>query len=201
MIRGAWRATVHRVARSQTGLKWLSMHTCVGVNVLINISSSPPPGWKRTALPDPWDLWSCVISSGSDCEQKGLHVWPQAFDCWRDAPDAGLSNPVASSCQICLNYNLKASCSGSVFAFQGSDNAAMWLWCGHGTSPSLQGHWAVLVWALLPSFATVTDQTLGLKKLQWAESPCWPVVDMQRAEEAFESMKFGGYWCFFFQTP
>ena len=198
MIRGAWRATVHRVARSQTGLKRLSMHTCVGVNVLVNISSSPP-GWKRTALPDPWDLWGCVISSGSDCEQKGLHVWPQAFNCWWDAPDAGLSNPVATSCQICLNYNLKASSSVSVFTFQGSDNAVVWLWHGYGTSPSLQGHWEVLVWALLPSFATVADQSLGLKKLQWAESPCWPVVDMQRAEEAFESMKFGGLWCFFFK--
>ena len=28
MDRGAWRATVHRVAKSQTWLKWLSTHTC-----------------------------------------------------------------------------------------------------------------------------------------------------------------------------
>ena len=26
--RGAWCATVHRVAKSQTQLKWLSMHPC-----------------------------------------------------------------------------------------------------------------------------------------------------------------------------
>ena len=28
--RGAWRASVHRVAQSQTGLKRLSMHACIG---------------------------------------------------------------------------------------------------------------------------------------------------------------------------
>ena len=27
--RGAWWATVHRVTKSQTWLKWLSMHTCI----------------------------------------------------------------------------------------------------------------------------------------------------------------------------
>ena len=31
MNRGAWRATVHRVAKSQTWLKWLSMHPFKGV--------------------------------------------------------------------------------------------------------------------------------------------------------------------------
>ena len=29
MDKGAWRATVHRVAKSRTRLKRLSMHTCV----------------------------------------------------------------------------------------------------------------------------------------------------------------------------
>ena len=29
MYRGAWWATVHRVAKSQTRLKLLSMHTCL----------------------------------------------------------------------------------------------------------------------------------------------------------------------------
>ena len=28
MDRGAWRATVHRVSKNQTRLKWLSMHSC-----------------------------------------------------------------------------------------------------------------------------------------------------------------------------
>ena len=28
--RGAWWAAVHRVAQSQTQLKWLSMHACIG---------------------------------------------------------------------------------------------------------------------------------------------------------------------------
>ena len=30
MDRGAWWAAVHRVAQSQTRLKWLSMHACIG---------------------------------------------------------------------------------------------------------------------------------------------------------------------------
>ena len=28
MDRGVWRATVHKIAKSQTGLKQLSMHAC-----------------------------------------------------------------------------------------------------------------------------------------------------------------------------
>ena len=28
--RGAWWAAVHRVAQSRTGMKWLSMHACIG---------------------------------------------------------------------------------------------------------------------------------------------------------------------------
>ena len=30
MARGAWQVTVHGVAKGQTWLKWLSMHTCLG---------------------------------------------------------------------------------------------------------------------------------------------------------------------------
>ena len=30
MDRGAWWAAVHRVAQSQTRMKWLSMHACIG---------------------------------------------------------------------------------------------------------------------------------------------------------------------------
>ena len=32
MDRGTWRATVHRVAKSQTQLKQLSMHACTHIN-------------------------------------------------------------------------------------------------------------------------------------------------------------------------
>jgi len=31
MVRGAWRTTVHRVAKSWTGLKRLSMHVCLSL--------------------------------------------------------------------------------------------------------------------------------------------------------------------------
>ena len=31
MDRGAWQATVHRVAKSQTWLKWLSTHACITI--------------------------------------------------------------------------------------------------------------------------------------------------------------------------
>ena len=33
MDRGAWWATVHRVAKSQTGLKRLSTHTCIHIHI------------------------------------------------------------------------------------------------------------------------------------------------------------------------
>ena len=35
MDRGAWRATVHRVARSQTQLKRLSTHTLIHVDLIL----------------------------------------------------------------------------------------------------------------------------------------------------------------------
>ena len=35
MKRGAWRATVHRVAKSQTRLKRFSMHACIYVCIYI----------------------------------------------------------------------------------------------------------------------------------------------------------------------
>ena len=31
MDRGTWWATVHKVAKSQTSLKWLSMHACINI--------------------------------------------------------------------------------------------------------------------------------------------------------------------------
>ena len=36
MDRGAWQAIVHRVAKSQTWLKWLNMHTCTTLKLLEN---------------------------------------------------------------------------------------------------------------------------------------------------------------------
>ena len=38
MDRGVWQAAVHRVAKSQTVLKWLSMHTC-SIGIITDILS------------------------------------------------------------------------------------------------------------------------------------------------------------------
>ena len=44
MDREAWWATVHRVAKSQTRLKWLSMHTCI-VDLQWHVSFSCTAQW------------------------------------------------------------------------------------------------------------------------------------------------------------
>ena len=36
MDRGAWWATVHRVSKSRTRLKWLSMHSCI-IDIMISL--------------------------------------------------------------------------------------------------------------------------------------------------------------------
>ena len=56
MDRGAWQATVHSVAQSQTWLKWLSMHTCMHVT-LIDLCIL-----KNPCIPGTNPSWSwCVI--------------------------------------------------------------------------------------------------------------------------------------------
>ena len=45
MDRGAWRAMVHRVAKSQTQLKWLSMHTHAHLGPLNSESLQFEPGY------------------------------------------------------------------------------------------------------------------------------------------------------------
>ena len=49
MDRGAWQATVHRVAKSQTRLKRLSMHMCTFIYIHIYIYIS----WRRKWQPTP----------------------------------------------------------------------------------------------------------------------------------------------------
>ena len=44
MNRGAWQATVHRVAKSQTQLKWLSMHTHISSTLAWKILWTEEPG-------------------------------------------------------------------------------------------------------------------------------------------------------------
>ena len=53
MDRGSWQATVHRVTKSQTWLKLLSMHTCTrtGITVSGNWHDLSGRGWSRTKKP------------------------------------------------------------------------------------------------------------------------------------------------------
>ena len=51
MDRGAWRATVHGVAKSQTQLKQLSMQTCVS---LVNLPNNP---MITPSLPNLWSAY------------------------------------------------------------------------------------------------------------------------------------------------
>ena len=43
MDRGAWRATVHRVAQGQTQLKWLNMQAIGDPLLIHSINTTPPP--------------------------------------------------------------------------------------------------------------------------------------------------------------
>ena len=43
MDRGAWRATVHGVAKGWTGLKRLSMHICMSLSHQTEKAMAPPP--------------------------------------------------------------------------------------------------------------------------------------------------------------
>ena len=45
MDRGAWRATAHGLAKSHTGLKWLTMHACTH-RVPYCSASRPSPVWR-----------------------------------------------------------------------------------------------------------------------------------------------------------
>ena len=49
MDRGAWRATVHRVAKSRTRLKWLSTHTCKGC-IIFHCVCIPEPHFICSSL-------------------------------------------------------------------------------------------------------------------------------------------------------
>ena len=49
MDRGAWWATVHRITRNQTRLKWLGTHSCVAVRSCIS-QGSPGNRTKRIYL-------------------------------------------------------------------------------------------------------------------------------------------------------
>ena len=53
MDRGAWWAAVQRVAQSQTRLKRLSMHACIGEG---NATHSSIPAWRIRGTQEPGGL-------------------------------------------------------------------------------------------------------------------------------------------------
>ena len=55
MDRGAWRATVHRVAKSSTQLKWLSVHACTGFGIIADFN-------------EVFKSWNCFLRSYSVCK-------------------------------------------------------------------------------------------------------------------------------------
>ena len=85
MDRGAWQATVHRVSKSWTQLKWLSMHAHIRVLVV----DQPQPGGSHLALlcgacHNAWDwshlwdflthdLWLMLISR----QELSWGCWPE----------------------------------------------------------------------------------------------------------------------------
>ena len=77
MDRGAWRATVHRVAKIHTWLKWLSTHNegkldklnYVEIN---NFQSSNRINWKGNPLSNRWYLQNTYLTKDSYLNIKGL---------------------------------------------------------------------------------------------------------------------------------
>ena len=68
MDRGAWQATVHRIAKSCRRLKWLSMHTCIYWFLFIHSSIN--------AYLDCFHVLTFVNNAALN---RGLHISPQDF--------------------------------------------------------------------------------------------------------------------------
>ena len=59
MDRGAWWATVHRIAKSQTRMKWLSTHTPIHVHPKLPDLSLSPAFLSWCSLVHSLSLWVC----------------------------------------------------------------------------------------------------------------------------------------------
>ena len=106
MYRGAWWATVHRVVKSLTQLKWLSMH----VHDLEWPHQSGPPEWVGN--PGTWTLssngkWYALFSLQPlwklPREGKGCIVWPQM-----NGSHPGKAEPSNGTC--CLSPGPNCAC-------------------------------------------------------------------------------------------
>ena len=84
MDRGAWQAAVRRIAKSQTGLKWLSMHTCIH-----GVQTSEKGQWMSVFL----------IEISSETKKKNRIVcrsnrsWSWFFKISRYFPKGRISSP------------------------------------------------------------------------------------------------------------
>ena len=82
MDRGAWQATVHRVAWNRTRLKQLSMHTCTILPIMLTLSICGPQG--RSMGNKTWSVfppahWIQVAHTGQpqiEARSKGDCVMP-----------------------------------------------------------------------------------------------------------------------------
>ena len=61
MDRGAWKATVHSVAKSQTGLKWLGVHSCVCVYMHLCEDAGEEKVRGHFTLNSPWRVQFFII--------------------------------------------------------------------------------------------------------------------------------------------
>ena len=97
MDREAWRATVHKVAKSQTRLKWLSRHTLkIHVSTAAATATAKslhgsPPGSPVPGILQARTLEGAAISFSNALKWKVKvkslsHVWPFAVPCLNSGP-------------------------------------------------------------------------------------------------------------------
>ena len=83
MDRGAWRATVHRVAYSQTQLKRLSRHTCSLLHqhplIFSNLKRMSQAGINKDAF---FEHNSCFLGKIHDLYLGLFHRTPPSFHIW-----------------------------------------------------------------------------------------------------------------------
>ena len=102
MDRGAWQATVNRVAQSQTQLKWLSTHACEHVHVCVNLS-------VRVTLCVNVPACSCVKTWACPhvltCWCKNVRLWVSMF--MSECVSMYLSKRMCENSYVCYRFNGK----------------------------------------------------------------------------------------------
>ena len=86
MDRGAWRATVHRVAKSQTRLKRLSMHARTYICII-----------KSVAVYLKLTQYNSLVAQMVNCLPAMRETWVRSMG-QEDSPGEGKGNPLQYSC-------------------------------------------------------------------------------------------------------